>query len=79
MVAMTATRQTLAEEIERVFARGVRAETALGLAARLGTDEDEVLDTLIDFVADGRLRVMEEGTLLIFLNPAHSRAGHLAA
>lgn len=69
----------LVERIERLFASGVRAETALGIAARLGVDEDEVLDTLIDFVATGQLRVREEGTLLIFLTPDYSRSLELAA
>ncbi|MDP9374439.1 MAG: hypothetical protein M3Q65_18715 [Chloroflexota bacterium] len=72
-------RPKLAQQIERIFASGVRAETAVGLAARLGVDEDDVLDVLIGLVASGRLHVIEEGSLLIFLTPAYSRSLTLAA
>ncbi len=72
-------RPRLQQQIENIFANGVRAETALGLAERLNVDEDEMLDVLIGFVASGRLRVIEEGTLLIFLTPAYSRTLTLAA
>ena len=69
----------LTERVERIFAGGVRAEAALGIAARLEVDEDEVLDALFGLVAAGRLDVIEEGTLLIFLTPAYSRSLTLAA
>ena len=66
-------RPGLAERIERVFAGGVRAETALGLAARLDVDEEAVFDHLIALVARGELEVLEEGALLIFLTPEYAR------
>lgn len=69
----------LTERVERIFAGGVRAETALGIAARLEVDEDEVLDALFSLVSIGRLDVIEEGVLLIFLTPAYSRSLTLAA
>ena len=69
----------LNERVERIFAGGVRAETALGIAARLGVEEDEVLDALFSLVSIGRLDVIEEGVLLIFLTPAYSRSLTLAA
>ena len=75
----TVVEQHLAEQVERIFASGVRAETALGIAARLGVEEDDVLGVLIGLVAVGDLQVIEEGTLLIFLTPAYSRTLELAA
>ncbi len=69
----------LTERVERIFAGGVRAETALGIAARLEVEEDEVLDALFSLVSTGRLDVLEEGALLIFLTPAYSRSLTLAA
>lgn len=75
----TVVEQNLAEQVEQIFASGVRAETALGFAARLGVDEEEVLGILIGLAAAGELHVIEEGTLLIFLTPAYSRTLDLAA
>jgi len=72
-------RQDLTKQIEHLFTNDVRAETSLGLATRLGVDEDEALDVLIGMVSSGQLHVIEEGSLLIFLTPAYSRALKLAA
>lgn len=65
-------RLTLAEQIERLYADGMRAETSLGIAARLGVDEDTALVELVGMVASGALTLLEEGGLLIFLTPARS-------
>jgi hypothetical protein len=62
----------LAEQIELLFADGLRAETSLGIAARLGVDEDTALVELVGLVASGALTLIEEGGLLIFLTPARS-------
>lgn len=63
----------LSEQIERLFAGNLRAETSLGIAARLGVDEDTALVELVGLVASGALTLIEEGGLLIFLTPARSR------
>lgn len=63
---------TLSEQIERLFADGLRAETSLGIAARLGVDEDTALVELVGLVVSGELTLIEEGNLLIFLSPARS-------
>lgn len=63
----------LMERIERLFADGMRAESSLGIAARLGVDEDDALVALIGLVTSGHLDLIEEGTLLVFLTPARSR------
>ncbi len=63
----------LAARIMRLFANGLRAETSLGLAARLGVDEDAALVVLVQLVARGDLSLLEEGGLLIFLTPARSQ------
>lgn len=62
----------LAEQIELLFADGLRAETSLGIAARLGVDEDTALVELVGLVASGALTLIEEGGLLIFLTPVRS-------
>ena len=72
-------RLDLMERIERLYATGLRAETSLRIADRLGVDEDEALCALIPLVMNGTLRVIEEGGLLIFLTPAYSRELELAA
>lgn len=63
----------LAQRIEQVFSTGVRAETALGVAARLDVDEEAVLDHLFTLVARGDLEAIEDGSLLIFLTPEYAR------
>ncbi len=63
---------TVAERIERLFADGLRAETSLGIAARLGVDEDTALVALVGLVVSGALTLIEEGNLLIFLTPTRS-------
>lgn len=65
-------RLTVAEKIERLFADGVQAETSLGIAARLGVDEDTALVELVGMVVSGTLTLIEEGNLLIFVTPARS-------
>lgn len=67
------------ERIEQLYAGGLRAETSLGIAARLGVDEDTALVELIGLVTNGQLCLLEEGGLLVFLTPAYSRALELAA
>jgi len=62
----------LSEQIERLFAGDLRAETSLGIAARLGVDEDTALVELVGLVASGALTLIEEGGLLIFLTPSRS-------
>lgn len=62
----------LSEQIERLFAGDLRAETSLGIAARVGVDEDTALVELVGLVASGALTLIEEGGLLIFLTPARS-------
>ncbi len=62
----------LSEQIELLFAGDLRAETSLGIAARLGVDEDTALVELVELVASGALTLIEEGGLLIFLTPARS-------
>ena len=47
MVTATAI-SSLQERIEGLFAGGLRAETSLGIAERLGVDEDTALVELID-------------------------------
>jgi len=69
----------LAERIEQLFVGNVRADTSLGIAARLSADEDDVLCALVWLVMQGRLRLLEEGALLVFLTPAYSRELELAA
>ena len=63
----------LSEQIELLFAGDLRAETSLGIAARLGVDEDTALVELVGLVAGGALTLIEEGGLLIFLTPSRSR------
>lgn len=63
----------LAERIEGLFATDIRAETALGIAARLDVDEEMVLDHLFALVARGDLEAIEDGSLLIFLTPEYAR------
>lgn len=63
----------LSERIEMLFAGDLRAETSLGIAARLGVDEDTALVELVGLVASGALALIEEGGLLIFLTPSWSR------
>ena len=63
----------LAQRIEQLFSTGVRAETTLGVAARLDVDEEAVLDHLFTLVAQGDLEAVEEGSLLIFLTPEYAR------
>ena len=63
----------LSEQIELLFAGDLRAETSLGIAARLGVDEDTALVELVGLVASGALTLIEEGGLLIFLTPSRSR------
>lgn len=63
---------TVAARIERLFADGLRAETSLGIAARLGVDEDTALVALVGLVVSGALTLIEEGNLLIFLTPTRS-------
>lgn len=70
---------SLQERIEGLFAGGLRAETSLGLAQRLGVDEDTVLVELIGLVENEQLHLLEEGTLLVFLTPAYSRELEIAA
>ncbi len=60
----------LGERIERLFADGLRVETSLGIAARLGVSEDAALVELVGLVTSGALTLVEEGSLLIFLTPA---------
>lgn len=62
----------LSEQIEWLFAGDLRAETSLGIAARLGVDEDTALVELVGLVASGALTLIEEGGLLIFLTPSRS-------
>ncbi len=62
----------LSEQIELLFAGDLRAETSLGIAARLGVDEDTALVELVELVASGALTLIEEGGLLIFLTPSRS-------
>jgi len=62
----------LSEQIELLFAGDLRAETSLGIAARLGVDEDTALVELVGLVASGALTLIEEGGLLIFLTPSRS-------
>ena len=69
----------LMERIERLYLTGLRADTSLKIADRLGVDEDQALCALIPLVMSGHLRVIEEGGLLIFLTPAYSRELELAA
>jgi hypothetical protein len=69
----------LGERIEQLFADGLRAETSLGIAARLGVHEDDVLVELVGLVTSGELALVEDGNLLIFLTPAYSRELELAA
>lgn len=66
----------LAQRIERLFATEIRAETALGIAARLDIDEETALDHLFTLVARGDLEAIEDGSLLIFLTPEYA---HLLA
>ncbi|HEY8597437.1 MAG TPA: hypothetical protein VIL85_03335 [Thermomicrobiales bacterium] len=63
----------LSEQIELLFAGNLRAETSLGIAARLGVDEDTALVELVGLVTSGALTLIEEGGLLIFLTPSRSR------
>lgn len=63
----------LSEQIEMLFMGDLRAETSLGIAARLGVDEDTALVELVGLVASGALTLIEEGGLLIFLTPSRSR------
>jgi hypothetical protein len=67
------------ERIEQLFATGLRAETASGIAARLGISEDEALVSLVNLVVENELILLEEGALLIFLTPARLRELELAA
>lgn len=67
------------ERIEQLFATGLRAETAFGIAARLGISEDEALVSLVNLVVEDELILLEEGALLIFLTPARLRELELAA
>lgn len=67
------------ERIEQLFASGVRAETATGIAARLGISEDEALVSLVSLVVEEQLILLEEGALLIFMTPARLRELELAA
>ena len=69
----------LQEQIEDLFAGSLRAETSLGIAERLGVDEDTALVELIGLVENEQLVLLEQGTLLIFLTPAYSRELELAA
>lgn len=69
----------LGERIEQLFANGLRAETSLGIAARLGVHEDDALVELVSLVTSGELALIEDGSLLIFLTPAYSRELELAA
>ncbi len=62
----------LSEQIEWLFGGDLRAETSLGIAARLGVDEDTALVELVGLVASGALTLVEEGGLLIFLTPSRS-------
>lgn len=71
-------RPKLAAQIDRLFASGVRAETALGIAMRFKTDEEAVLDHLFIRVARGELEVLEEGSLQIFVTPEYARLLELA-
>ncbi len=70
---------TLQERIEGLFADGLRAETSLGIARRLGVDEDTALVELVGLVLNDQLCLVEEGGLLVFLTPAYSRELELAA
>jgi hypothetical protein len=70
---------SLQERIERLFEGGMRVETSLGIAARLGVDEDTALVELVGLVMNNQLCLVEEGNLLIFLTPAYSRELELAA
>lgn len=70
---------SLQERIEAMFANGVRAETSLGMARRLGVDEDTALVELIGLVLNEQLCLVEEGGLLVFLTPAYSRELDFAA
>ena len=67
------------ERIEQLFATGLRAETASGIAVRLGISEDEALVSLVNLVVEDELILLEEGALLIFLTPARLRELELAA
>jgi hypothetical protein len=78
-IATTGTVTVLQERIEALFAGGLRAETSLGIAERLGVDEDTALVELIGLVENEQLVLLEQGTLLIFLTPAYSRELALAA
>jgi hypothetical protein len=66
-------RPGVTERIEQLFANGLRAETAAGIAARLGIGEDEALVSLVSLVVEEELILLEEGALLIFLTPARLR------
>jgi hypothetical protein len=70
---------SLQERIEGLFEDGMRAETSLGIAARLGVDEDTALVELVGLVMNNQLCLVEEAGLLIFLTPAYSRELALAA
>ncbi len=70
---------TLQEQIENLFASGLRAETSLGIARQLDVDEDMALVALIGLVVNEQLHLIEEAGLLIFLTPAYSRELALAA
>lgn len=70
---------SLQERIEGLFDGGMRAETSLGIAARLGVDEDTALVELVGLVMNNQLCLVEEDGLLIFLTPAYSRELELAA
>jgi len=78
-MAITLATMGLQERIEGLFAGGLRAETSLGIAQRLGVDEDTALVELIGLVENEQLHLLEEGTLLIFLTPAYSRELEIAA
>ena len=78
-IATTITTTALQERIEALFAGGLRAETSLGIAERLGVDEDTALVELIGLVENEQLVLLEQGTLLIFLTQAYSRELELAA
>ena len=69
----------LQERIEGLFVDGLRSESSLGIAERLGVDEDTALVELVGLVMNDQLCLVEEGGLLIFLTPAYSRELELAA
>ncbi|MFN8515953.1 MAG: hypothetical protein U0232_28910 [Thermomicrobiales bacterium] len=70
---------SLQERIEGLFTDGLRAESSIGIADRLGVDEDTALVELVALVMNNQLCLVEEGGLLIFLTPAYSRELELAA